>query len=118
MSIKNQSRTRRAKRHRVKSRALGKTRLVVYRSSRHIYAQLIDPSGQVLCAASTLDKEVKVALSKEYPGNIASAKFVGQYIGQRGRSVGATHVTFDRSGYKYHGRVKALADAAREYIDF
>ena len=86
-------------------------RLTVFRSSRHIYAQLIAPAGdRVLAAASTLDKDLRGAGS----GNADAAAKVGALIADRAKQAGVTRVAFDRSGYKYHGRVKALADAARE----
>ena len=88
-------------------------RLCVYRSLGHIYTQVIDDrSGRTLVSASSLDKETKKNLKGG--GNIASAKAVGKTIAERAKAAGVTRVVFDRGGYKYHGRVKALADAARE----
>lgn len=88
-------------------------RLSVYRSVGHIYAQVIDDrSGHTLVSASSIDKEVKKGLKGG--GNIASAKAVGKIIAERAKAAGVVKVVFDRGGYKYHGRVKALADAARE----
>ena len=88
-------------------------RLSVYRSLGHIYAQVIDDrSGRTLISASSVDKETKKGLKGG--GNIASAKAVGKIIADRAKAAGVTKVVFDRGGYKYHGRVKALADAARE----
>lgn len=88
-------------------------RLSVYRSVGHIYAQVIDDrSGRTLVSASSIDKEVKKGLKGG--GNIASAKAVGKIIAERAKAAGVVKVVFDRGGYKYHGRVKALADAARE----
>ncbi len=88
-------------------------RLCVYRSLGHIYVQVIDDrSGKTLVSASSLDKETKKALKGG--GNIASAKVVGKAIAERSKAAGIAKVVFDRGGYKYHGRVKALADAARE----
>ena len=86
----------------------------VYRTPRHIYAQLIAPSGsEVVASASTLDKEVRNGLPAT--GNVSAAQAVGEVIAKRAVKAGVTRVAFDRSGYKYHGRIKALADAAREH---
>lgn len=110
---KKTSRLRRAKRARAKISELGANRLVVHRTPRHIYAQLIAPTGsEVLATASTLDKEVRASV--EYTGNQAAAAAVGKAIAERAAEKGITKVAFDRSGFRYHGRVKALADAARE----
>ena len=88
-------------------------RLNVYRSLNHIYAQVIDDrSGRTVASASSVDKETKKGLKGG--GNIASAKAVGKIIAERAKAAGVAKVVFDRGGYKYHGRVKALADAARE----
>ncbi len=85
-------------------------RLAVYRSVAHIYAQLIDDSqGKTLVSASSVDKAVKTS-----GGNVAAAKNIGKLVAQRAKEQGITRVVFDRGGYQYHGRVKALADAARE----
>jgi large subunit ribosomal protein L18 len=85
----------------------------VFRSGRHIYAQLVDDArGHTLTAASSLDPEVRQSLKGG--GNVAAAKNVGQVIAKRAKDLGVERVVFDRSGYAYHGRVKALADAARE----
>ncbi len=93
-------------------RELGATRLTVYRSSRHIYAQVISADGgRVLAQASTLDASLR---ANGATGNADAARQVGALIADRAKGVGVTRVAFDRSGYKYHGRVKALADAARE----
>ena len=87
----------------------------VFRSSKHIYAQIIDDTkGETLVSASTLDKEVRERLDGG-GGNVAAASAVGQAIAERAREAGIGRVAFDRSGYKYHGRVKALAEAAREH---
>jgi large subunit ribosomal protein L18 len=111
MSDKKISRLRRARRGRAKMRELGANRLSVYRSSQHIYAQIIAPKGdKVLASASTLDKDLRGGST----GNIDAAASVGKLIAERAKAVGITDVAFDRSGFKYHGRVKALADAARE----
>ncbi len=88
-------------------------RLSVYRSVGHIYTQIIDDgTGRTLVSASSVDKEVKKGLKGG--GNIAAAKSVGKIIAERAKAAGVSKVVFDRGGYKYHGRVKALADAARE----
>jgi large subunit ribosomal protein L18 len=88
-------------------------RLAVFRSQEHIYAQLIDDeAGRTLCAASSLDKTLKAELKGG--SNVAAAKAVGRLIADRGKEKGVTAVVFDRGGFLYHGRVKALADAARE----
>jgi large subunit ribosomal protein L18 len=100
----------------VRTRVVGtsdRPRLSVYRSLDHIYAQVIDDrSGRTIASGSSLDKETKKGLKGG--GNIASAKAVGKIIAERAKAAGVAKVVFDRGGYKYHGRVKALADAARE----
>jgi large subunit ribosomal protein L18 len=104
-------RLRRLRKSRHKMRELGATRLCVYRSSQHIYAQIISGCGsKILASASTVDK----ALRGDNKGNVEDAKKVGQLIAQRAKDAGITKVAFDRSGFKYHGRIQALADAARE----
>lgn len=106
-------RLRRAQRARGKIRELQATRLCVHRTPRHIYAQLISADGaSVLASASTLDKALKEEVNAT--GNIAAAVLVGKAIAQKAVAAGVTEVAFDRSGFRYHGRVKALADAARE----
>lgn len=91
----------------------GRPRLNVFRSLKHIYAQLIDDSrGVTLVAASTMDPEVRKTVASG--GNLVGAKVVGKVIAERARAKGIEKVVFDRGGYKYHGRIKALADAARE----
>jgi len=111
MNVKKQSRLRRAKRTRAKISELRVNRLCVYRSPRHIYAQVISPSGnQILASASTLDKTVRGGKT----GNVEAAAKIGTLIAERAKQAGVTSVAFDRSGYAYHGRIKALADAARE----
>ncbi|MEM1411921.1 MAG: 50S ribosomal protein L18 [Pseudomonadota bacterium] len=110
-SDKRTARLRRAKRSRAQMRSKGDIRLSVYRTPRHIYAQLIAPQGdRVLAAASTLDSSLRGGST----GNVDAASKVGALIAERGKSAGVTKVAFDRSGFKYHGRVKALAEAARE----
>ena len=110
---KKAARMRRAARARAKIRELGAHRLCVYRTPRHIYAQLISPEGdKVLAAASTLEKDLSKGLKAT--GNSDAAAAVGKAIAEKAKAAGVETVAFDRSGYKYHGRVKALADAARE----
>lgn len=110
---KKQSRLRRARRGRAQIRKLGENRLCVHRTPRHIYAQVISPQGnQVVASASTLDSDVRKDVKAT--GNIEAASAVGKIIAERAKAAGVTRVAFDRSGFKYHGRVKALADAARE----
>jgi large subunit ribosomal protein L18 len=100
-------------RHALKRTAHGRARLSVFRSSKHIYAQVIDDgSGRTVVAASTLDKDLKGALKKG--SDLAAAQAVGKLVAERAVQAGVTKVVFDRGGYLYHGRVKALADAARE----
>ncbi|WP_317933043.1 50S ribosomal protein L18 [Halioxenophilus sp. WMMB6] len=111
MSAKKLSRLRRARRSRAKIRELGATRLTIFRTPRHIYAQVIAADGnQVLASASTVEKELR----SDKTGNAEAAEKVGKLIAERAKAAGVTEVAFDRSGFKYHGRVKALADAARE----
>ncbi|MDO4896903.1 MAG: 50S ribosomal protein L18 [Moraxella sp.] len=111
MFDKKSARLRRAKKTRAHIRHLGVNRLTVTRTPRHIYAQIIAPTGGVVVAqASTLDASLRSGKT----GNIDAAKAVGALIAERAKTAGITKVAFDRSGFKYHGRVKALADAARE----
>ncbi|MEY3017192.1 MAG: hypothetical protein RL336_327 [Pseudomonadota bacterium] len=111
MSVKNNARLRRALRSRMRMRELGVERLTVHRTPRHIYAQVLSADGsKVLAQASSLDKELKLAVG----GNINAAAEIGKLIAERAKAAGISKVAFDRSGFKYHGRVKALADAARE----
>ena len=113
MNSKKETRIRRAKRSRLKIRELGAHRLCIHRTPRHIYAQVISPDGsKVLASASTLDANVKSAVKST--GNIDAAVAVGKMIAEKSKAAGVNAVAFDRSGFKYHGRVKALADAARE----
>jgi large subunit ribosomal protein L18 len=109
---KKQARIRRAVKTRAKAKQLNSVRLCVNRTPRHIYAQLIDTEGKIIATAATVEKEIKSAV--KYTGNSAAASEVGKQIAARGKKAGVTKVSFDRSGFKYHGRVKALADAARE----
>jgi len=111
MSAKNDSRLRRARRARAKIRELGENRLSVHRTPRHIYAQVLAPEGdRVLASASTLDKGLRDGATS----NIGAAAEVGKLVAERAKEAGIEKVAFDRGGFKYHGRVKALADAARE----
>jgi len=110
---KKQTRLRRALRTRARIKELGVVRLCVHRTPRHIYAQVIAPEGdRVLVSASTLDSDVRKDIEKT--GGTAAATVVGRVVAERAKAAGITSVAFDRSGFKYHGRVKALADAARE----
>jgi large subunit ribosomal protein L18 len=111
---KKQSRIRRAARARAKIREQRAYRLCVFRTPRHIYAQVIDPDGgKVLASASTVEKQFRLS-SSGHSGNASAAVLVGKTIAERAKSAGIGKVAFDRSGFRYHGRVKALADAARE----
>jgi large subunit ribosomal protein L18 len=114
MSIdKKQKRQRRARRTRVRISLLGVHRLCVHRTPQHIYAQIIAPEGdRVVAAASTLSKGLRDTLKST--GNVAAAAAVGKEIAALAKKAGIDKVAFDRSGFKYHGRVKALAEAARE----
>lgn len=113
MKDKKQVRLRRARRTRFKIRELGVYRLAVHRTPSHIYAQIIAPNaGETVAAASTVEKVVAEGLKAT--GNVDAAKKVGQLIAERAKAAGITAVAFDRAGFKYHGRIKALADAARE----
>ncbi|MBW8066346.1 50S ribosomal protein L18 [Ferrovum sp.] len=106
-------RVRRAKRTRAKIAELGAIRLSIHRTNQHVYAQIIDPTGsKVLASASTLEPEVRNILGNG--SNIAAAALIGKRIAEKAKAVGVEQVAFDRSGFRYHGRVKALADAARE----
>jgi len=111
---KKDARIRRARKTRVRIALQRATRLVVSRSNCHIYAQILDPAGdKVLASASTLEAEVRKDVKNG--GNKAAAAIVGKRIADRAKALGIEAVAFDRSGYKYHGRVQALADAAREH---
>ena len=110
---KKESRLRRGRRTRAKIKELAAYRLSVHRTPRHIYAQIISPDGaQTVVSASTLDKEIKSNV--KYSGNADAATAVGKALPERAKSAGILNVAFDRSGFRYHGRIKALADAARE----
>jgi large subunit ribosomal protein L18 len=123
---KKTSRIRRRTATRAKIKQLGALQLCVHRTPQHIYAQIIDPKGSVvvesptnkkgsitLVSASTLDKEVKAAVGG-FGGNVKAAIIVGKILAKRAKEKNIEKVAFDRSGFRYHGRIKALADAARE----
>lgn len=113
MDDKKQARLRRAKQTRLRIQKLKVVRLSVHRSNSHIYAQLFDDlKGKVLASASTLDPSIRKEVDNG--SNVKAAALVGGLIGSRAISAGIKSVAFDRSGFKYHGRIKALADAARE----
>ena len=114
MFNKKQARLRRAAKVRARIADLKATRLTVHRSNVHMYAQVISADGKVLVSASTLDKETRAVLEQGKSSNVAAAVAVGKAIAERALKAGVTNVAFDRSGFAYHGRVKALADAARE----
>lgn len=110
---KRTARLKRARSARIKIRAHGERRLCVHRTPRHIYAQITEPDGgRILVCASTVDTEVKKTITNG--GNIEAAKTIGRMVAERARKAGIERVAFDRSGYKYHGRIKALAESARE----
>ena len=112
MINKQKSRARRSKKTRAKIQQLQMPRISIRRSSQHIYAQFIDTNGNVLAQASTIDPNLRSSIV--FGGNIDSAKKVGLLLAERIKKAGVTKVAFDRSGYRFHGRVKALADGARE----
>ena len=113
MHQKKEVRIRRAKKTRLHIRSLGMHRLAVHRTTQHIYAQIIAPdASQTLVSASTAEKDLAKGLKST--GNVEAAKKIGTTLAARAKEKGITKVAFDRSGFKYHGRVKALADAARE----
>ena len=112
MIDKNIARLRRARQTRLKIREVGAVRLTVHRTNGHIYAQITSPAGdKVLAAASTAEKEVRGLLKNG--GNRKGAELVGQRIAAKAKEKGIEKVAFDRAGYRYHGRVKSLAEAAR-----
>ena len=112
MSAKNLARIRRARQTRLKIREVGSVRLTVHRTNANIYAQITSPSGdKVLATASSVEKEVRGQL--KHGGNRKAAELIGQRIAAKAKEKGIEQVAFDRAGYRYHGRVKALADAAR-----
>lgn len=110
---KKRQRLRRATRARARIRDLGVPRLTVHRTPRHIYAQVLAPGGErVIATASTVQRDLRTAVKST--GNAEAASLVGRRIAEKATDAGVTRVAFDRSGFRYHGRVKALADAARE----
>jgi large subunit ribosomal protein L18 len=110
---KKEARLRRARKTRNQIRLLDVHRLAVHRTPRHIYAQILSPDGAtVVACASTLDKGLKKKI--KYSGNTEAAALIGKEIAARAKKAGISRVAFDRSGFKYHGRIKALAEAARE----
>ena len=110
---KKETRLRRARKTRARIAALDMVRLTIHRTNQHIYAQVIDAAGgKVLASASTLEVEVRNDVKNG--GNTAAAALVGKRIAEKAKAAGVERVAFDRAGFKYHGRVKALADAARE----
>ena len=114
MNAKKEQRLRRARRGRAKISELGMPRLCIYRTPRHIYAQIIAADGaQIIASASTVVGEIRSGV--KYTGNVDAAIAVGRTIAEKAKAAGVEQVAFDRSGFKYHGRVKALADAAREH---
>ncbi len=114
MKDKNEARLRRSRQTRHKIAELKVVRLSVHRSNSHIYAQVIAPSGdKVLASASTLEPEVRNSI--KYGGNVKAAAEIGKRIAEKAKQLGIEKVAFDRGGYRYHGRVKALAEAAREH---
>ncbi len=113
MSVKLNNRRKQSVRRRLRLVSGGKPRLSVFRSSKHIYAQVIDDAkGETLCAASSVEKEVRGGAKTG--ANVAAAKAVGKSLAERAKQAGVSIVVFDRGQYLYHGRIKALAEAARE----
>lgn len=113
MADKKDQRQRRARQTRVRIAKQGVARLAVHRSNAHIYASLISGDGaRVLASASTVEKDVRGELASG--GNVAAAALIGRRIAEKAKAAGIERVAFDRSGFAYHGRVKALAEAARE----
>ena len=111
--VNNSRRLRRARRTRAKIYKQGIERLTVYRTPRHIYAQIFDATGsKVLVSASTVDKRLRNDIQQK--GNKGAATVIGKAIADRAKAMGITKIAFDRGGFKYHGRVQALADAARQ----
>lgn len=113
MNQKKVNRIRRGKRTRLHIRQSGKASLLVNKTPRHIYAQIVSADGnRVLVSASTLQADIKNGL--EFTGNINAAMKVGMAIAEKAKAIGVTEIAFDRNGFRFHGRVKALAEAARE----
>lgn len=118
MNLKKEVRLRRAAKTRRRIKEVGAKRLCVHKSANHIYAQIIDDARRcVLVSASTLDKKIKTEVGDKK--GIVAAAIIGKTIAERALDMGCKKVAFDRSGFKYHGRIKALADSARENgLDF
>ncbi len=115
MLNKKAQRIRRSRQTRARIAQIGAVRLTVFRSNLHIYASVISDDGQrVLASASTAEKEVRESIGKAKGGNASAAALVGKRIAEKAKAAGVEKVAFDRSGFAYHGRVKALAEAARE----
>jgi large subunit ribosomal protein L18 len=118
MSVRTKQEIRQRLHDRIRKRlrgTVGRPRLAVFRSQGHVYAQVIDDDqGRTLCAASSLDKDLRQAGKAKTGGNVAAARAVGSLIAARAKDKGIEAVVFDRGGFQYHGRIKALADAARE----
>ncbi len=113
MASKQQSRIRRARKTRIKIREQDVIRLSIHRTSQHTYAQIIDDAkGQTLVSASTLEAEIRDQV--RHGGNIEAARMIGKRIAEKALAAGIKRVAYDRSGFKYHGRIQSLADAARE----
>ena len=115
MLTKKEQRLRRSRQTRIRIANQGAVRLSVFRSNLHIYASVISDDGlRVVASASTAEKEVREQIGKDKGGNAAAAAIVGKRVAERAIAAGVSNVAFDRSGFAYHGRVKALAEAARE----
>jgi large subunit ribosomal protein L18 len=115
MLTKKEQRLRRSRQTRIRIAQSGSARLTVFRSNQHIFASVISDDGErVLASASTVEKEVREQLGASKGGNTAAATLIGKRIAEKAKAAGVEKVAFDRSGFAYHGRVKALADAARE----
>ena len=115
MLTKKEQRLRRSRQTRIRIANQGAVRLSVFRSNLHIYASVISDDGlRVVASASTAEKEVREQIGKDKGGNAAAAAIVGKRVAERAIAAGVSKVAFDRSGFAYHGRVKALAEAARE----
>ena len=113
MGTRKAARLRRAGKARARIRRAATNRLCVFRTPQHVYAQIIEPSGGlILVSASSAEREAREQIG--YGGNVGAAAAVGKRLAEKAKDAGIRQVAFDRSGYKYHGRVKALADAARE----
>lgn len=111
---KKESRLRRGRQTRLKIAVLKAIRLAVHRTNQHIYANIIGPDARILASSSTLQADVREELEGKNGGNVAAAQIVGRKVAEKALQAGITEVAFDRSGFRYHGRVKALAEAARE----